>query len=201
VARLAVFGGSFDPPHLGHLILAEEALAALDLEQVLWVLTPQPPHKRGQSLSPVPIRLQMVAQAIQGNSRFVLSRVDLERPGPQYAVDTVDILRSESPGHEWTFLIGEDSLRDLPTWSRSRELIEKCTLGVMRRPGIRWDEKSLERDLPGIGQRLRFFPAPFVDISSTQIRQRAREGRPIRYLVPHGVWEVIEQSGIYRHPA
>jgi nicotinate-nucleotide adenylyltransferase len=143
----------------------------------------------------------MVAQAIQGNSRFVLSRVDLERPGPQYAVDTVDILRSESPGHEWTFLIGEDSLRDLPTWSRSRELIEKCTLGVMRRPGIRWDEKSLERDLPGIGQRLRFFPAPFVDISSTQIRQRAREGRPIRYLGPHGVWEVIEQSGIYRHPA
>ncbi|MGA2821301.1 MAG: nicotinate-nucleotide adenylyltransferase [Anaerolineales bacterium] len=198
MARLGVFGGSFDPPHLGHLILAEEAIPALDLEQVLWVLTPEPPHKQGQSLSPAPIRLEMVAQAIQGNPRFVLSRIDLDRPGPQYTVDTIEILRSKSPGHDWILLLGEDSLRDLPTWGRPRELIEKCALGVMRRPGIRWDERGLERELPGIGQRLQFFPAPGVDISSSDVRQRAHEGRPIRYLVPHGVWEIIERSGIYR---
>lgn len=198
MARLGVLGGSFDPPHLGHLILAEEALAALGLEQVVWVLTPQPPHKQGKVLSPVPIRLQMLERAVQGNPRFVLSRVDVDRPGPQYAVDTLEILQSQTPGQEWVWLIGEDSLRDLPTWSRPRELIAQCDLGVMRRPGVRSDLRALERQLPGICRCLQFFPAPAVDISSTEIRQRAQQGRPIRYLVPQGVWEVIEQSGVYR---
>jgi nicotinate-nucleotide adenylyltransferase len=198
VARLGVFGGSFDPPHLGHLILAEEALSALNLERVLWVLTPEPPHKSPRSLSSVSIRLEMVEQAIGGNPRFILSRVDVDRPGPQYAVDTMKILRSESPGQEWTLLMGEDSLRDLPTWSRPQDLIRQCELGVMRRPGTLWDEKSLESQIPGIAQRMHFFMAPLVDISSSEIRQRRQQGRPIRYLVPPGVWDIIQQAGVYQ---
>src|SRR5512143_3713267 len=117
-AGIGVFGGTFDPPHTGHLILAAEAQAQLDLERILWVLTPTPPHKPGQRITSTALRLEMLQAAIDGNPDFELSRVDLDRPPPHYAVDSVHLLRAAYPQAWLAYLMGGDSLDDLPTWVR-----------------------------------------------------------------------------------
>ena len=114
--RVGIFGGTFDPPHVGHLILAEECRTQLRLDRLLWVVTNQPPHKLDQTLSPVEKRVEMVQLSIAGNSHFELSRVDIDRPGPHYAVDTVRLLQEQLPEAELFYLMGGDSLHDLPTW-------------------------------------------------------------------------------------
>src|SRR3970282_733857 len=144
-ARLGIFGGTFDPPHLGHLILAAEAQAQLGLEKVLFVLTADPPHKRGKAIAPLEDRLAMLAAAIKGPAIFELSRVEIDRPGPHYAVDTMRLLAKEHQGNQLVYLIGGDSLRNLPDWDRPQELIAACdALGAMRRPGTRIDLADLE---------------------------------------------------------
>lgn len=194
-----VFGGTFDPPHIGHLVLASEAQAALDLERVLWVLTAQPPHKPDEPISPVTIREEMVRSAIAGVPAFEFSRADIDRPGPHYAVDTIRWLNQRHPGTRWAYLIGADSLRDLPTWHTPEALLEAVdVLGVMRRPEVKVDIEALEAQLPGLGQRVRFFEAPLIAISASDIRQRVRQGRPYRFLVPAGVAELIERHHLYR---
>ena len=133
---IGIFGGTFDPPHLGHLILAAEAYAQLGLERCLWVLTPDPPHKQGQSITPLKHRLAMLKLAIAGDPQFELSTVDLDRPGPYYAVDTVKILAAQIPGANLVYLMGGDSLRDLPKWHLPADFVDAChAIGVMRRPG------------------------------------------------------------------
>ena len=116
--RIGIFGGTFDPPHLGHLILADEAHAQLELDRLLWVLTPDPPHKLHQSITPLVDRLDMLRATIAGNNAFELSMVDIERAGPHYAVDTLLILGRSYPGDALIYVMGGDSLRDLPTWYR-----------------------------------------------------------------------------------
>jgi len=196
---IGVFGGTFDPPHIGHLILAGEAQAALDLERVLWVVTAWPPHKPEEPISPVERRVEMVQAAIAGGPAFELSRADIDRPGPHYAVDTVRWLRQRHPGTHWAYLMGADSLRDLPTWHTPAALLQAVdVLAVMRRPDVQADLDALEAHLPGLTDRLRFFDAPLVGISASDIRRRVREGRPYRYLVPPGVPEIIERYHLYR---
>ncbi|MEX2162193.1 MAG: nicotinate-nucleotide adenylyltransferase [Anaerolineales bacterium] len=198
-ARLGVFGGTFDPPHLGHLILAAEAQAQLKLEKVLFVLTADPPHKRGRQLSPVEDRLAMLQAAIQGQSIFDLSRVELDRPGPHYSVDTLRILAAEHPGMDLVYLIGGDSLRDLHKWDRPREFLAACSgLGIMRRPGTRLDLGDLERALPGLSAKLEFVDAPLLEISSSEIRERVRDGGHYRFYLPGAVFELIRQRGLYK---
>jgi len=134
--RLGIFGGTFDPPHIGHLILAAEAHSQLSLDRVLWVLTFYPPHKTEQSISPLSDRLDMVLAAISDDPRFELSRVDIDRPAPHYAVDTVRLLKETCPQSELVYLMGGDSLKSLPYWYKPLEFVAGChSLGVMRRPG------------------------------------------------------------------
>ncbi|KPL82816.1 hypothetical protein SE15_12245 [Thermanaerothrix daxensis] len=197
--RIGVFGGTFDPPHVGHLILASEAADQLGLERVLWVLTPDPPHKRGLPITPLLIRLELVKAAIEGDPLFELSRVEIDRPGPHYAVDTLLILHDLYPEDALIYLIGGDSLRDLPTWHQPLRFLEACDgLGVMRRPGDAVDLSHLEATLPGLRRKVMFVDAPLLEISSSQIRQRVAGGKAYRYYLPPRVYELVERYRLYR---
>lgn len=195
--RLGVLGGTFDPPHHGHLILAEMARDQLKLERVLWVPAADPPHKQGQTITPADHRLAMLRIALRGSPDFILSRADVDRPGPHYTVDLMDILADEYPQATWFFLVGGDSLRDLPTWHQPSRLIEQCALGVMPRPGVTYDMTELESLFPGITSRVTFLDAPQVDIAASEVVQRIRAGKSIRYLVPPGVEDYIETHRLY----
>jgi nicotinate-nucleotide adenylyltransferase len=197
--RIGLFGGTFDPPHIGHLILACEAKAQLDLTRVLWTVTPDPPHKQGQPITPLEHRLAMVRLAIQDNPTFALSDVELERPGPHYTVDTIRILAGQNPGAEIVPIIGGDSLKDLPTWHRPRELLYAAHwVGVMRRPGEVTDLQELERELPGISSKVHYVEAPLLEIASREIRNRVAAGKPCRYYLPYSVYEYIRQHHLYQ---
>lgn len=197
--RIGAFGGTFDPPHLGHLILAAEACDRLGLERLLWVLTPDPPHKRSQVIRPWQERLELVQAAIAGNPLFELSRVEINRPGPHYAVDTVRLLKSQYPGAQLVYLIGGDSLHDLPTWFQPQELVKVTDVfGVMRRPDDGVDLAALEEVLPGLTAKLEFVQAPLLEIASNQIRQRVAANRPYRYYLTAAVYDIIRARGYYR---
>lgn len=198
--RIGVFGGTFDPPHVGHLILASEAIEQLHLDRLLWVLTPDPPHKQGQLISPLAARLALVQAAIADNPLFALSSVEINRPGPHYALDTVRLLKQNyGLDSRILYLVGGDSLRDLPEWYRPGELIAEITgLGVMRRPGDQVDLTCLEETLPGLSAKVHMIHAPLLDISATEIRQRIAEGRHYRYYVLPAVYTLIEKMGLYR---
>ncbi|MEW6502403.1 MAG: nicotinate-nucleotide adenylyltransferase [Chloroflexota bacterium] len=200
--RIGIFGGTFDPPHVGHLILAAEAQDQLRLDRLLWVLTPDPPHKQDQRITPLEIRVRLLQAAIGDNRSFELCRVEMDRPGPHYAVDTVRILKDQVSSAEMFYLIGGDSLHDLPTWYQPQQLIELIDgLGVMRRPGDQVDLSELEQKIPGIALKIRFIEAPLLEISARQIRQRISEGRAYRYYVPPGVYQLIEELGVYHLPS
>jgi nicotinate-nucleotide adenylyltransferase len=197
--RVGIFGGTFDPPHIGHLILASEAYDQLQLDRLLWVLTPDPPHKQGNQISPASQRSELVAAAIADNPSFELSRVELDRPGPHYAVDTVRLLRGQFPGWELFYLIGGDSLHDLPTWHMPFELVKEVDgFGVMRRPGDSIDPGKLEQSLPGILEKVHIFEAPLLDISASEIRDRIEAGRPFRYYLLPDVYRRIVTQGLYQ---
>jgi nicotinate-nucleotide adenylyltransferase len=196
--RIGVFGGTFDPPHMGHLILAMEACGQLRLDKLLWVVTPDPPHKIGQSISPVEVRIKLIKAAIGDDPQFEVSKVDLERPAPQYAVDTIQELQERYPKAELIYLMGGDSLHDLPEWHHSKRLVEISNgIGVMRRPGDLINLPLLESQLPSIAKKLVFVDAPLLQISSRQIRDRVATGRPFRYYLPQAVNEQILFMGLY----
>jgi nicotinate-nucleotide adenylyltransferase len=196
---LGIFGGTFDPPHLGHLILAAEALNQLKLDRVLWVLTPQPPHKPDRPITSLDHRLEMLKRAIGTTPRFEISTIEIDRPGPHYTLDTLDLLQTKYPSARLILLIGGDSLRDLPTWNRPNELIYALdAFGVMRRPGDAIDLKMLENQLPGLSTRLRFFETPQLEISSSVIRQRIKDDGHFRFYLPSGVYDYIQKNNIYR---
>jgi nicotinate-nucleotide adenylyltransferase len=200
MSRIGIFGGTFDPPHLGHLIVAETCADALDLSRVLWVPAADPPHKQDRGISAAQHRLIMVDVAIAGNGRFALSRVDVDRPGPHYSVDMVALIAEKYPDAALYFLMGGDSLRDLPTWHQPDRLIAQCQLGVIRRPGDRVDEirPALYDALPALRGHLHVIDAPLIAISGSEIRQRVREGQSIRYRVPGAVAVYIAAGGLYR---
>lgn len=196
---IGVFGGTFDPPHLGHLILAESGRQALSLDKVMWVVTAQPPHKPNENRTPVDLRLEMVAAAIQGNEAFEISRVDVDRAPPHFAVDTLRLLAAARPDTRFAYLLGEDSLRDLPVWHKPQQLVQACDVfGVMERSGAEPDLADLEAVLPGLSARVRFFRAPIIDVASHDLRHRVLAGESIRYLVPEGVEQIIRRDGLYR---
>jgi len=196
--QIGLFGGTFDPPHLGHLILASEAYSQLELNRLLWILTPEPPHKQDQTITPIEHRLAMVNLAIQDNPDFELSRVELDRPGPHYTLDTVELIAQQYPEADITPIIGGDSLRDLPKWNRPKELIQACHwVGVMHRPGEQENLAELEESLPGISSKVHYVDAPLLEIASREIRSRISNGQPYRYYVPPAVYEYIQQNQLY----
>ena len=197
--RVGIFGGTFDPPHVGHLILAMEAFDQLHLDKVLWVLTPNPPHKIGKEITSTEIRLEMVEASIGDDPAFQLSRVDIDRSGPHYMRDTVDLLRLEFPAASLVFLMGGDSLRDLSTWHEPVEFVNSCDhLGVMHRVGEKIDLFLLEKKIPGISQKVEFIEAPILEISSQKVRQLVSLGKPYRYYLLPSVFEIIQSKGLYR---
>ncbi|GAB4492473.1 MAG: nicotinate-nucleotide adenylyltransferase [Anaerolineales bacterium] len=196
---IGIFGGTFDPPHLGHLILAAEAQAQLQLDRVLWVLTPQPPHKPERPITLLKHRFEMLRRAMSDSPGFELSTVEIDRPGPHYTIHTLDLLQEKYPTGKLVLLIGGDSLRDLPGWSRPREIIAAVyALGVMRRPGDNIELDALEQIFPSIHDKLRFIHAPQFDISSSLLRQRIAGGGHYRYYLHPQVYDYIQQNHLYR---
>lgn len=196
--RLGILGGTFDPPHLGHLVLAQEAWFELELDRVLFVPARQPPHKNQRDYTPLEHRLAMVALAIRDNPHFELSRADADREGPNYSVDLVHILHEQFLTADLYFVMGLDSLADLPKWHKPDQLIALCQLAVMVRPGYSVDWNSLEEKIPGLRARVLILPKPQLEIASSEIQLRVRNGRPIRYLVTDAVAEYINQNKLYR---
>jgi len=196
--RVGVFGGTFDPIHIGHLVAAEETRVQLKLERVVFVPAGLPPHKLANHISPVEHRLAMVQLAIASNPYFTVSRVDIDRFGPCYTVETMELLRDEwGPGVELYFIMGSDSLADILTWYKPERLIRLCRLAVVKRPGYDVDIRELDRLLPGIASRVQFINSPLIDVASCDIRRRVREGLSIKYQVPEAVERYIYEHGLY----
>lgn len=196
--RIGILGGTFDPPHIGHLVLAEYAVAALDLARVLFVPAADPPHKWRVRVG-IEHRLPMIARAIEGNDRFVISRVDIDRPGPHYAVDMVRILEAQQPDTEFYFVMGGDSLHHLPEWYQPQELIALCKLAVMARPGAEVTADLDNQLLPGLADRVIVIDSPMLGFSSTEVADRLEAGQSVRYLVPDAVLSYIQDHRLYRN--
>ncbi len=190
--RLGILGGTFDPPHLAHLIAGERAVEAFQLDSLLLVPANIPPHKTGEKISSAAHRLTMTQIAIQGNDRFESSRIELERPGTSYTIDTLrEIKQQFSPGKTFLF-IGLDQLAIFDTWYKSEEIFEIADVVVMARPSHSFDEID-----PILMNRVKILSIPLLDISSTDIRERVRAGKSIRYLVPDGVRKYIMEHRLY----
>lgn len=198
--RLGILGGTFDPIHLGHLLMAEAAREALSLSRVLMVPAGDPPHKREQYHSPAYHRRAMVEVAIADNPELELCAIDLERSGPHYSVDTVRLIRSRYnlSAERCHFIIGGDSLTDLADWYNPAGLIELCRLAVIRRPGHQIDIEALVRKIPALVDRLDWVDMPLIGIAGTDIRARVAAGQSIRYQVLEPVRDYIEQHRLYR---
>lgn len=200
--RLGILGGTFDPIHIGHLILAEEAWYQLGLEKVLLVPAADPPHKRDRLLSAVDQRVRMIELAIADNPHLQLSRIDVDRPGPHYTVDMVRLhFERYGPGTDLYFLMGLDSLADLPNWHQPHKLVELCNLVALSRPDSGFDWNKIDEHLPGVRWRVILLPMPELQIASTMIQQRVRQGRPIRYQVLPAVEQFIYEHNLYRTSA
>jgi nicotinate-nucleotide adenylyltransferase len=196
---IGVFGGTFDPPHIGHLVLADEARFELELSKVLWVVTGEPPHKPDRPIIPVEHRLRMVELAIQNDSTFELSRLEVDRPGPHYAVDTLAELAEARPDDERAYVMGKDSLRDLPAWRSPDRFIKLSNaIVVLNRPDVEANLEELDTKLPGLADKVHFLEVPVVDVASRDVRRRVASGKPYRYLVPRAVADYIAEQDLYR---
>lgn len=199
VGRLGVLGGTFDPPHYGHLLLADTARTQLRLDRVLFVPAGQPPHKPADQPSPVVDRVAMVQAALNDadTPAFRLCRVDLDRPGPHYTVDALTALREVYPAAKIWFLVGADSLADLPQWRDPTRIIALARLAVLARSGSAPDLDDLSATVPGLQGCLDWLAGPPLDLSSSALRQRARRGLSLRYLVPPSVEAYVHEHGLY----
>ncbi len=194
--RLGVMGGTFDPIHHGHLLTAEEAAVQFGLEQVIFVPTGQPWMKAEREVSPAEHRYLMTVIATASNPRFTVSRIEIDRAGPTYTVDTLRALREQHPDAELFFVTGADAMLEIFSWKDPGELLSLAHFIAATRPG--YDLAHFEAEAPTAHPNVTVMNIPALAISSTDIRQRVREGRPIRYLVPEGVKSYIEKAGLYR---
>jgi len=198
VARIGILGGTFNPPHLGHLVCAQEALAQLGLERVVLMPVGVPPHKEAPDDPGAEHRYEMCRLATVHDECFAVSRLELDREGRSYTVDTLRAIHETAPGDDLTFIVGGDMAHSLPTWREPEAVLSLAGLAVAERVGARRAE--IEERLAGMagGERVRFFDMPRIDLSSSDIRGRVRDGRPIRYLVPDEVARYIGAHGLYR---
>ena len=197
--EVAIFGGTFDPIHYGHLIVAEEVRVKLGLGEVLFVPAGQPWLKADRIISSAEHRLGMVRLAISDNPHFELSTAEVDRTGSTYTVDTLDMLRRQIGSDARLFLlIGSDSLIELPQWKDPKRLIKLCRLVVFTRPGSRFPSMNmLEKAVPGVSDNILVIEVSQIDVSATDVRQRIRQGAPIDELVPPTVRDYILQHGLY----
>jgi nicotinate-nucleotide adenylyltransferase len=199
VARLGLLGGTFNPPHLGHLVCAQEAWSQLGLDRVLLVPVHTPPHKEAQDDPGVEARVELCELAVAGDPRLGVSRVDADVPGASWTVDTLRRLHERHPEYALTFVVGGDMARSLPSWRDPEAILELAELGVAEREDVRRaDVVEALVGLRGAAERVRFFSMPRFDVSSTLVRRRAAAGQPIRYLVPDRVAEAVQRTRMYR---
>jgi nicotinate-nucleotide adenylyltransferase len=198
--RIGVLGGTFDPPHLGHLWLATLAAEALQLDRVLFMPAAQPPHKRRQEISGATDRLLMTRLAIADNRDFELSAVEMERPGPSYTVDSVEELQRQLGDRAALYLVmAADSLSQIETWREPDRLLSMLEWAVGPRPGVELPQRAaLDRRFGEAAKRIHLLSGPSLDVSSSEIRARVAAGHTIRYLVPRAVEELIVERGLYR---
>lgn len=188
--RVGLLGGTFDPPHLGHLVVAEEARVELGLDEVRFLVAGDPWMKR--EVSAAPHRVEMTRRAVAGDPHFSVDDREVRRPGLTYTADTLDELEEEEPGTAWFFLAGSDALRDLPEWNRAEDAVRKATFVAVTRPG-----HDLDRDHPLLDP-VRRLEVPSIEVSSTELRERVRAGRAIRYQVRPSVQRYIVEHELYR---
>jgi nicotinate-nucleotide adenylyltransferase len=195
--NIGVLGGTFDPIHMGHLVVAEEARIKLGFREVLFVPAGQPWLKLDRNITPADQRVEMVRRAIADNPYFKLCTIEVERLGPSYTVDTLTTLRKQL-GSEASlfFILGRDTLAELPLWKEPKKLVQSCRLVVAPRLGSK-DLKHLETSIPGLLDKVIQLDMPVIGISSSGIRQRIAQGLSIRYLVPAGVEKHITEQKIY----
>ncbi|WP_406698830.1 nicotinate-nucleotide adenylyltransferase [Singulisphaera sp. Ch08] len=194
--RLGLFGGTFDPIHLGHLILAEKCREACQLDRVWFVVAGAPPHKLGDRTT-VAHRLEMARIAVAGHPAFEVSEIEANRPGPHYSVETLEAVHAERPGDDLFFLIGADSLADLPHWREPARIARLATVVVVNRPGI---DLGIDAGPPDFGPEAKPLVSvtiPPIGIASNDLRRSRAEGRSIRYQVPRGVEAYIEAQRLY----
>ena len=197
---LGVFGGTFDPIHVAHLAVAEAARDSLGLERVLFIPAGEPPHKRDRPITPAAHRLAMVEAAIADNPGFATSRMEIDRSGPSYSVETLAALRSET-AQPLAFIVSAEAYRELPTWHQPERVLELATLVVAPRDGHPpADPAFLGETFPATGVRVVFLDGPRMRLSASEIRARARAGRSLRYLVPDAVAAYIGDHALYQDP-
>jgi nicotinate-nucleotide adenylyltransferase len=195
--RVGVLGGAFNPPHIGHMVLAQEALVQLDLERVLLMPMGDAPHREIAGDPGRDTRFELCEAAVRGDERMEVSRLEVDRDGPSYTVETLEALRSERPDDELFWILGGDQAAKLRSWREPDRVLELATIaaterGAWRRPGIFVEASHLRNS-----GRLVFFEMPPVGVSSTMIRRRVARGQPVKYLVPDAVAELIEERGLY----
>jgi nicotinate-nucleotide adenylyltransferase len=196
--NIGVLGGTFDPIHIGHLVVAEEARIKLGLGEVLFVPAGQPWLKLDRDITPAVHRVEMVHLAIADNPHFKLCTLEVERHGPSYTVDTLTMLQKQLGSEaSFFFILGRDTLAELPLWKEPKKVVQLCRLVVPPRLGSR-DLRHLEKAIPGLLDKVIQLDMPVIGISSSGIRQRIAQGLPIRYLVPEGVEEYIVEHELYR---
>jgi nicotinate-nucleotide adenylyltransferase len=195
--RIGLLGGTFDPPHLGHLWLAEAARQTLELDKVLFLPAGQPPHKSADPISAVDHRLAMTALAVNGSSHFLLDVTDIERPSPHYTSTLLPLIQQAYPKSQLWLLIGSDSLRDLPFWHEPQKVITQCRLAVLPRPGIAVDWVWLSLYVPGVDRGVDMLNGPVIDISSTAIRSWLAADHQPHYLIPPLVLNYIQAQSLY----
>jgi nicotinate-nucleotide adenylyltransferase len=198
--RIGIFGGTFDPPHIGHLIVAQDAMVALRLDAVRFIPAALPPHKRNTiDISPAALRLEMVREATSTDPRYSVDPLEIERGGASYTVDTLRALRERLPDAELVLLIGADQYAEFREWREPDEIVSLARVGVLARARARIEVPAGARSAEESG-RIHHVAVTRIDVSSTEIRRRVRSGEPIRYLVPQRVEAVIRREGLYLTP-
>ena len=199
--RVGILGGAFNPPHVGHLVCAQEALVQLRLDKVVFVPMGRAPHREIEQDPGAEERVRMCEDAVAGDERFAVSRVEADRPGPSYTVDTLRELRDSAPDDDLFLILGGDQAAALPSWREPEKVLDLATVAAVDRTG--WSRERIAVKIASLkgAERVVFFDMPRIDVSSTLVRHRAAAGKPVRYLVPGGVAEYLERKGLYRSPA
>jgi nicotinate-nucleotide adenylyltransferase len=195
--RIGILGGAFNPPHIGHLVCAQEAHVQLELDKVVFVPTGQAPHREIEADPGGDVRFGLCEAAIEGDDRFEVSRVELDREGPSYTADTLAVLHEGAPDDELFLLLGGDQAASLARWHEPETVLELATLSVVERIGYTRNTIAIQLARLRGSDRVRYLDMPVVQVSSTSIRKRVAAGRPIRYLVPGRVIEYIQSHGLY----
>jgi nicotinate-nucleotide adenylyltransferase len=195
--RIGILGGTFNPPHIGHLVCAQEALAQLELDKVVFVPVGRAPHREIEDDPGGEVRLGLVDLAIGDDDRFESSRIEIDREGPSYTSDTLRQMRSVAPDDEHFLILGGDQAAGLPTWHEPEEVLSLVTVAVVER--VSWTRNAIGIKIARLkgSERVRYLDMPLIQVSSSAVRRRVALGRPIRYLVPDAVASSIEQNGLY----